>query len=63
MPFVNIKIYEGFGEQRKNEIAARVTDAICDVTQLPREGVWVVIEEINPPDWFVAGRPGERKKK
>jgi 4-oxalocrotonate tautomerase len=63
MPFVNIKIYEGFGEQRKNEIAARVTDAICDVTQLPREGVWVVIEEIAPPDWFVAGRPGERKKK
>jgi 4-oxalocrotonate tautomerase len=63
MPFVNIKIYEGFGEQRKNEIAVRVTDAICDVTKLPREGVWVVIEEIDPPDWFVAGRPGERKKK
>ena len=63
MPFVNIKIYVGFGEQRKNEIAARVTDAICDVTQLPREGLWVVIEEIDPPDWFVAGRPGERKKK
>ena len=63
MPFVNIKIYEGFGEQRKNEIAARVTDAICDVAKVPREGVWVVIEEIDPPDWFVAGRPGERKKK
>jgi 4-oxalocrotonate tautomerase len=63
MPFVNIKIYEGSSEQRKNEIAARVTDAICDVTKLPREGVWVVIEEIDPPDWFVAGRPGERKKK
>ena len=63
MPFVNIKIYEGFGEQRKNEIAARVTDAICEVTKIPREGVWVVVEEIDPPDWFVAGKPGERKKK
>lgn len=63
MPFVNIKIYEGFGNQRKNEIASRVTDAICDVTKLPREAVWVIIEDIDPPDWYVGGKPGERKQK
>ena len=63
MPFVNIKIYEGFGHQRKTEIASRVTDAICDVTKLPREAVWVIIEDIDPPDWYVGGRPGERKPK
>jgi len=45
------------------EIARRVTDAICDVTKLPREAVWLVIEEIDPPDWYVAGKPGERMKK
>ena len=60
MPFVNIKIYEGHSEARKNEIAARVTEVLCDVTQVPREGVWVVIEEIPPPDWYVAGSPGKR---
>jgi 4-oxalocrotonate tautomerase len=63
MPFVNIKLYEGFGESRKKEIAVQVTDAICGVTGLPREAVWIVIEEIDPPDWFVAGTPGERKAK
>jgi 4-oxalocrotonate tautomerase len=63
MPFVNIKIYEGHAQQRKDEIASRVTDAICDVTKVPREAVWVVIEDIDPPDWYVGGKPGERMKK
>jgi len=63
MPFVNIKIYEGHGKERKDEIARKVTDAICDVTKLPREAVWVVIEDIDPPDWYVGGKPGDRMKK
>jgi 4-oxalocrotonate tautomerase len=63
MPFVNIRIYEGFGKDKINEIAARVTDAIQDVTKLPREAVWVVVDEIDPPQWYVAGKPGERMKK
>ena len=28
MPFVNIRIYEGWGKERKDEIARRVTEAI-----------------------------------
>ena len=39
MPFVNIRIYEGWGKERLNEIAKRVTAAITDVTQLPKEAV------------------------
>ena len=63
MPFVNIRIYEGFGKDKIDQIAARVTDAIQDVTKLPREAVWVVVDEIDPPQWYVAGKPGERMKK
>ena len=62
MPLVNIKIYEGFSQDCKNQIAERVTGAICEATKLPREAVWVVIESIDPPDWYVGGKPGERKK-
>lgn len=62
MPFVNIRIYEGHGKERKDEIARRVTEAIAEVAKVPREAVWVVIEEVAPPDWYVAGRPGERTK-
>lgn len=63
MPFVNIRIYAGHGKERKDEIARRVTEAISDVTKVPREAIWVVIEEIDPPDWYAAGKPGERMKK
>ena len=31
-------------------------------SQLDNPG-WVVIEEIDPPDWFVGGKPGERKER
>jgi 4-oxalocrotonate tautomerase len=51
MPVVNIHIYEGFGKDRKDEVARRVTDAITGVCKLPREAVWVVFDEVAPPDW------------
>ena len=60
MPFVNIRIYEGWGKDNLSEIAKRVTAAITDVTKLPKEAVWVVFEEVDPPDWYVGGKPGER---
>jgi 4-oxalocrotonate tautomerase len=60
MPFVNIRIYDGHGKERKDEIARRVTDVISDVAKVPREAVWVVFEEVSPPDWYVAGHPGKK---
>ena len=33
------------------------------MTGLPKEAVWVVIEEVNPHDWYAAGKPGEPLKK
>ncbi len=63
MPFVNIRIYEGWGKDKLDQIAQRVTDAIHDVTKLPKDAVWVVVEEVDPPAWYVGGKPGERMRK
>ena len=63
MPFVNIRLYEGHGKERKEEIARRVTDTLVDVCKLPREAVWVVFEEVRPADWYAAGKPGQPVKK
>jgi len=63
MPFVNIRIYEGWDKPKLDEIAQRVTQAINDVTNVPKENIWVVVEEVDPPLWYVAGKPGERMKK
>lgn len=56
MPFVSIRILEGHSEARKKEISRRVTDAISEVAELPRDAVWVVFEDVAADDWFVGGR-------
>ena len=56
MPFVNIRILEGHSQQRKNEIARRVVDAVSEVAELPREAIWVVFDDVAASDWYVAGK-------
>ena len=63
MPFVNISIYEGHGKERKDELARRITDTVSEVCKVPAQAVWVTFSEIPPPDWYVAGKPGEPMKK
>ena len=60
MQFVNITIYEGHDKQRKDEVAKRVTEAISDVCKVPREALWVVFNEVTPPDWYVGANPGKK---
>jgi 4-oxalocrotonate tautomerase len=55
MPFVNIRILEGHSQQRKDEMAKRISVAISEVTEIPRENIWVVFEDVSPDAWFVGG--------
>jgi len=63
MPFVNIRLYEGHGKERKDELAKRITAAVTDVCKVPAQAVWVVFEDVPPQDWFAAGAPGQPVKK
>ena len=63
MPFVSIKILAGHPQERKDEISHRVTDAISEVAQLPKEAVWVVFEEVTAEDWYVGSRSVAEIKK
>jgi 4-oxalocrotonate tautomerase len=60
MPFVNIRLIEqGLGDNaaaKKAEIGRRVTEAICQVSGLPPEAIWVVFENVAPDHWQVGGR-------
>lgn len=53
MPFVNIRILKGHSQERKDEIARRVTDAISEVAQLPKDVIWVVFEDVTTDNWYV----------
>lgn len=64
MPFVNIQILKGHPQERKDEIASRVTATISELVQLPKEAIWVVFDEVAAEDWYVgAERVSELKKR
>ena len=63
MPFVNIQILKGHSQERKDEISRRVTDAISEVAQLPKQAVWVVFEDVAAEDWYVGATSVSELKK
>jgi 4-oxalocrotonate tautomerase family enzyme len=62
MPFVNIKIYSGHPPDRKKRIADRISQVISEEAKIPKEYVWVVIDEVEPKHWFVGGKGGDESK-
>ena len=63
MPFVNIQILKGHPQARKDEISRRVTEAISEVAQLPKQAIWVVFEDVAAEDWYVGATPVSEMKK
>jgi 4-oxalocrotonate tautomerase len=53
MPFVTVKILAGHSQERKNEMSRRITEAICEIAELPKEAVWVVFDDVAAEDWYV----------
>jgi 4-oxalocrotonate tautomerase len=64
MPFVNIRVLEGHAQERKDEIARRVTETISEVARVPKDVIWVVFEDVTADDWYVGqSRVSELQKK
>jgi 4-oxalocrotonate tautomerase len=53
MPFVNIRILKGHSQERKDEIAQRVSAAISEVAEIPQDLIWVVFEDVTTDNWYV----------
>jgi 4-oxalocrotonate tautomerase len=63
VPFVTIRILKGHSQERKDEISRRVTAAVSEIAQLPKDAVWVVFEDVTAEDWYVGGTTvGELKR-
>lgn len=62
MPFINAKVVKGvMSPVEKQRLAERLTDAVVEVfargNESFRPNVWVVIDEVEAPDWVVGGQP------
>jgi 4-oxalocrotonate tautomerase len=58
MSFINVKLREGvFTEEQKHAMAADLTDVMVryEGSEAFRAVVWVLIEELHPDGWHIAG--------
>ena len=46
MPTVHINMLSGRTPERKEELIKKVTDAICEVLQIPKDRVHILIHEV-----------------
>jgi 4-oxalocrotonate tautomerase len=57
MPFANVFMLEGRTDEQKKAVIEKVTDALVEALDAPRENVRVWIQEIPPTQWGIAGKP------
>jgi len=57
MPIVEITLVEGRPAEKKRALIAKVTDAVVEAIDAPRQSVRVILREIPGAHFGVAGRP------
>lgn len=57
MPLVQISILKGRSEEQKRKLLTAVTDAVVDSVGSSPSSVRVIINEVEPSHWSVAGIP------
>lgn len=56
MPIVQIQLLEGRTDEQKENIIAQVTDALVETAEVSAQQVRVIITEVSPKHWGVAGK-------
>lgn len=64
MPYVRVELIEGRDEEKKAEIARRITEAMVECAGATPESVFVVFEDVKPQNWAISGELiSERKRR
>ena len=56
MPYVTVKMLEGRTDEQKRELCEKVTQAVSETVNAPKEKVVVFIEEMPKSHYAVAGK-------
>jgi len=56
MPLVEIKIWPGRTKAEKDTIIEKLTSAVVDSMNVPRERVIVLITEVSKENWALGGK-------
>ena len=55
MPYVRVEMIEGRSEEKKAELARRITETMVDCAGVSAESVFVVFEDVKAENWAVGG--------
>ena len=55
MPLIQINIVEGRPPEKKERLIREVSDLVANVLEAPVENVRVMIQEMSPEHWGIAG--------
>lgn len=61
MPIIRVEMFEGRDEEQKSRLAKGLTDAFVESCGGKPESVHVVISDIAPQNWAVAGQLVSKK--
>ncbi len=56
MPVVNINILAGKTREQKEKMISGITDVIHQATDVPKEKIWIIINDIEPGNWASDGK-------
>ena len=55
MPFLEINLWAGFDEKKKEVLIAKVTDTVVEVVGCPKEAVHIIVREVRKENWADSG--------
>jgi len=56
MPYVTVKMLEGRTEEQKRALVEKVTEAVSETVNAPKEKIVVFIEEMSKNHYGIAGK-------
>jgi 4-oxalocrotonate tautomerase len=56
MPYITVKMLEGRTEEQKRALVEKVTEAVSETVNAPKEKIVVFIEEMSKNHYAVAGK-------
>jgi 4-oxalocrotonate tautomerase len=61
MPLAQITLWEGRSAEKREELIQKVTDAIQETLDCPRQAVTVVLQEVPKVNWGQGGVPASKR--
>ncbi|MDR7077308.1 4-oxalocrotonate tautomerase [Neobacillus niacini] len=61
MPFIQVNILKGRSPEKKERLIREMTDLVSEVLDAPVQSIRVMINELDPEHWGIAGESVKKR--